>query len=1824
MESQKRQVEPFAFDDPNVAVEDHRTVLTFAAEVQVEEEAPIFSDDEVSKPNVAQVFISDIMDLCRQADLGGSVHSFVANHDHLSMSSYAKPRVEAGRASIDSSSTPSSKDKVITGESESIPHHLRERVFLGGNDANNVGRVSRHTTSTSSNGNSVGMHDDSDLLHTEDPIVMNAEVKKRGMTAGNSVKKKVKFVDLAGTDLDVLSPREHFLLDEEDQPLPDPVSSDGWLQSRKKQGSKHQRRMRVGASRQTAVPLGGELLRGVGHTSSSSLSGATESQKGVNGNRFIMLAQHDEEEVADASMEIDTAIEVVTKRSASESSTSSISDLVPKPAKSRRRLLKQRQSKKDKRLAQRKRIQSNEFNSKLIEDPQFIGFSELNPEGEGIVDVLNRDNPTMVKCFQSLIEEIIPDITPSEDAQVLYVVDDPVAVKAFASFTKELHEQVGSGKEIWLVLDTGANQHVIKDLAIMKNRRSTLAKVVGVSGGLLGLDCEGEVVLDLVDTNGGCHKFELSGAYGLVKCPFNLVSVSKLLDDEYWLSLNGKTGEHFLELPHSSIRIPIVRKDGLLLLKPSQTSSSVEVGGAKQLDPSVFLSGVIGVEPLEVKKTVGNFSYSKVDHGMVAPMNTWHERVRHLPMDVLHQIHNFNISNVQREHDHSSLEASVVVEQGNAVVEELINDRQVGKNEPMMHGFFKPHDDTSMKHKNCDVCRQAKMRKKPQKHQSLFQQSDLKQGRVFSCDLKSVAIKSFHGHCQVINFVEHTDDGSPGIVFHYLMKSKSESTAKLLQFINDCKKLGIKIARIQTDRGTEFFEQEGVGAVYDERAHHAFRAACNRNNIDHTVTPVGDKEKYAERWNKEHFKTIDVYLWNARLAPQFWSYALDYSVYQYNRTPVKVGDVWFKSPHHYYTGEVPRWDKWRVFGCDAFNLIANNKLAKYPGIPTGKRSIFVGFDKDGGSLLFDMEKRRHFHSNHTYFNESFESRHNALQYFDQRRHLALKGLTQPLQINDFEDARSDQVRNLYISPSSLIKASQASSSNVGIGGDSVTPGTLDANGTAPTGTVVAENEEQVSDFEASLIKEKDIIDQEKTDFTVRPLRLESEGTKQDLSPEHREFLSRAELFNYPIKMKIPCPKKGITKSSIRYKKYMLAETIKEMKALGADSGDVNWDYQHGYMTFPGRESKRSGHVFNVFTYDPDQLSDETVTGGIQRNELMNQVLIDVEKDIADKAEYAGIMQMLNDKLLMVKFADSCGESLRAMVAGVKPTLDQFVDWHIAAEPTHYNQTLSHCCSEHEEWQLAMEEEIASMKLFEVFDEVDRRTIPKDRQVLDCKWVYKRKRDKDGKIVRYRARVVAMGFRQRAYDSFIPEETHSPVVSKDTLRLFLSICAKSNLTIYQADVKAAFLQAPLKEEIYMKAPPGFRGDDGGDNVIWKLKSAVYGLKQASACFWTAVHSHLVEIGFHSLTGDPCLFQKNLGDGKKMLVCCYVDDITYAVESKEIGDAFLMDMRKRFFIGEDEGKPIEWLLGMAIKQDVSSGTVSMNMTSMIDKLANLILTKEELAKAQSVSTPMLVTPLMKLAEREVSVEQFDYLSVVGSLLHIANCVRCDIAFAVGCLARYAATPGHAHVKAAKRVVKYLYATKNLGITFYRDLDRVEGLGEQELTVYENGLHPNDQDKSVTNALKIYADSDYAMDYTKKSTMGIVFMLNGGPVSWTSVLGKTVATSTCEAEVNAAVSATKDAMHFKLMLQELGMTSEQCPIKVMEDNSACIAQAESGIHHVRNAKHYEVKLRFLQESVVNKAIEFEYCPTDKQLADFFTKPLDEEKFLGFRSKLMCEVNI
>jgi len=286
--------------------------------------------------------------------------------------------------------------------------------------------------------------------------------------------------------------------------------------------------------------------------------------------------------------------------------------------------------------------------------------------------------------------------------------------------------------------------------------------------------------------------------------------------------------------------------------------------------------------------------------------------------------------------------------------------------------------------------------------------------------------------------------------------------------------------------------------------------------------------------------------------------------------------------------------------------------------------------------------------------------------------------------------------------------------------------------------------------------------------------------------------------------------------------------------------------------------------------------------------------------------------------------------------------------------------------------------------------------------------------------------------------------------------------------------------------------------------------------------------------------------------------------------------------------------------------------MNMEMAITKLAGAVLSPEEKRKAEGVDTPMVACGLQKQSSRTVPKEEFDYLSVVGSLLHIANCVRCDVAYAVGVLARHAAHPGQSHVRAAKRVLMYLYRTRDLGITYSRDVSK----SKKELVMFERGEHPLN---NGLNNLQVFSDSDYAADETKRSTTGIVIMLNGGPIAWTSTLGKTVATSTCEAEVNAAVIASKEAIHFQRLLFDLSLAEENEPLTIQEDNAACIAQAKSGLSHVRNAKHYQVKLRFLQQLVVDKQIKFEYCPTDEQLADFFTKPLEGKKFITFRDAIL-----
>ena len=164
--------------------------------------------------------------------------------------------------------------------------------------------------------------------------------------------------------------------------------------------------------------------------------------------------------------------------------------------------------------------------------------------------------------------------------------------------------------------------------------------------------------------------------------------------------------------------------------------------------------------------------------------------------------------------------------------------------------------------------------------------------------------------------------------------------------------------------------------------------------------------------------------------------------------------------------------------------------------------------------------------------------------------------------------------------------------------------------------------------------------------------------------------------------------------------------------------------------------------------------------------------------------------------------------------------------------------------------------------------------------------------------RYRARLVAQGFRQREFDSFNPDDIHSPVVHKNSLRCLLSVAAAENLRVYCMDVKSAFLQAPLKEKIYLKAPPGFASfSASGEEEVLELSQAIYGLKQSSSAFYDAASAHLISKGFESVLGDPCLFKRVNPDGSKFFAAVLVMPLAMPLWQKFVNDLLLMKAKVR---------------------------------------------------------------------------------------------------------------------------------------------------------------------------------------------------------------------------------------------------------------------------------------------------------------------------------------
>lgn len=225
-----------------------------------------------------------------------------------------------------------------------------------------------------------------------------------------------------------------------------------------------------------------------------------------------------------------------------------------------------------------------------------------------------------------------------------------------------------------------------------------------------------------------------------------------------------------------------------------------------------------------------------------------------------------------------------------------------------------------------------------------------------------------------------------------------------------------------------------------------------------------------------------------------------------------------------------------------------------------------------------------------------------------------------------------------------------------------------------------------------------------------------------------------------------------------------------------------------------------------------------------------------------------------------------------------------------------------------EWQKAMQEEIDMMHKRDVWH---LSGLAKNVNPVGCRWVFTIKKDESGKVARFKARLVAQGFKQIRGESY--DETFSPVVNFSVIRFFFSLLVSLKGWLHmQCDIKCAYLYAPLTEEVFMSQPPGFV-ESGKENLFCKLNRAIYGLHQSGRMWFYEINRVLLEIGFVKIEWCNCVYIF----GSELVLLLYVDDIVVFGKHRNIIDKALALLSKHFDL-KVLGKTKK-LLGVEFEED-----------------------------------------------------------------------------------------------------------------------------------------------------------------------------------------------------------------------------------------------------------------------------------------------------------------
>jgi hypothetical protein len=480
-----------------------------------------------------------------------------------------------------------------------------------------------------------------------------------------------------------------------------------------------------------------------------------------------------------------------------------------------------------------------------------------------------------------------------------------------------------------------------------------------------------------------------------------------------------------------------------------------------------------------------------------------------------------------------------------------------------------------------------------------------------------------------------------------------------------------------------------------------------------------------------------------------------------------------------------------------------------------------------------------------------------------------------------------------------------------------------------------------------------------------------------------------------------------------------------------------------------------------------------------------------------------------------------------------------------------------------------------------------KSAPKGSKILYSSMFLKEKYDAAGKFDKYKARLVAGGDGVNP-DEYNRGETSSPTVFLDSLTLILSIAAHGDMRLATVDFPGAYLNASLKKSHYMRLSPDvadiaatlgdhqdFLREDG--SMLVKLESALYGLPESGALWYTQLTGSLRDLGFKPSATDPCVFTRGSGSDYA-IVAVYVDDLLIAAASESCRTKVISDLRSRYHDAKATIGDSLSFLGLLIQK--RGNVINVSQPAYIDTLVH----------EYQVGTA--TTPTNKVFLHDTKGKPADktkFASMIMKLMYLALRTRPDVLFAVTYLASKVHRATVHDEGRALRVIAYLRWTRDFGLT----------------------LSPKD------TRLHASVDASYCTHDDGKSHSGIAIGIGGSFFSFRSKKQKLVSPSSTEAELNALFDASKPLTWARSLLEDLGFKQQATLIE--QDNMSAITIAENAYSKTGRSRHLFMRCHYLKDLIDEGKFELTYVNTDDIAADALTKPLMGKSFRSTRASLL-----